>query len=65
MRNLSGIYFRSKIEDKWTNIVFEDLSESEQDRVMDGREIEWLKSLAKQLAKTINEIGEFCDIAKP
>lgn len=63
-RNLSGIYFRSKNEEtgKWENVVFEDLSEEEQDKKMEGRELEWIKSLAKQLANTINKIGEQFDI---
>ena len=64
-RNLSGIYFRSKNEEtgKYDNVVFEDLSEEEQNRVMDGRGEEWLKSLAKQLGNTLNDIGEQLDIA--
>ena len=65
-RNLSGIYFRSLNEEtgKWEAIVFEDLSEEEQDRYMEGRSEEWIKNLAKQLANTINEIGEITEIAK-
>lgn len=64
-RNLSGIYFRSKNEktNKFDNIVFEDLTEEEQDKMMDGRDLDWIKSLAKQLANTINMLGEQFDIA--
>ena len=38
-RNLSGIYFRSKNEEtgKYENVVFEDLSDEEQDEMMNGR----------------------------
>jgi hypothetical protein len=63
-RNLSGIYFRVKNEEtgKFDNIVFEDLSEQQQDEMMKGRSEEWLKSLAKQLASTLNIIGEQLDI---
>ena len=62
-RNLSGIYFRSQNENgKWDNICFEDLSPEEQHRVMTGRSDEWLRSLAKQLAGTINRIAEKFDI---
>jgi len=61
-RKLSGIYFRTKIDDKWVNLVFEDLSEEEQDRVMTNKSEEWLKSLAKQLAQTLREIGDQFDI---
>jgi hypothetical protein len=64
-RNLSGIYFRSKDEvtGKYDNVVFEDLTEDEQDRMMEGRGEEWLKSLVKQLSNTLNNIGEQFDIA--
>lgn len=62
-RNLSGIYFREQMEDNsYDTVVFEDLSEERQDAVMDGRSEEWLKSLAKQLAKTLNQISEEFDI---
>lgn len=51
-RSLSDIYFRVKNEEikKFDNVVFEDLSEQQQDEMMNGRSEEWLKSLAKQLA---------------
>jgi hypothetical protein len=62
-RNLSGIYFRVKNpEGKFENVVFEDLAEQQQDEVMNGRPEEWLKSLSKQLASTLNDIGEVFDI---
>jgi len=63
-RGLSGIYFRheNKETNKFDNIVFEDLSEEEQDKIMGEKDIKWLKSLAKQLANTLNNIGEQFDI---
>lgn len=62
-RGLSGIYFRTPDESgKWVNRAFEDLSEAEQDRVMKERGEDWLKSLAKQLANTLNMIGDKFDI---
>jgi hypothetical protein len=65
-RNLSGIYFRSKNEEtgKYENVVFEDLSETEQDNILDVKSIEFIKSLAKQLASTINHIGDNFDLYK-
>jgi hypothetical protein len=64
-RGLSGIYFRAKNEEtgKFENIVFEDLSEEQQDEMMNGRSEEWLKSLAKQLASTLRAIGDQFDIS--
>lgn len=64
-RNLSGIYFREKIGDKWENVCFEELSEESQDRILAEKNPEFIKNLAKMLAKTINEIGNQFDIAKP
>ena len=63
-RNLSGIYFRSKNEENGTfdNIVFEDLTEKQQNEIMDGRSEVWMQSLAKKLANTINNIAEQFDI---
>lgn len=65
-RNLSGIYFRALNEDtgRYDNVVFEDLNENEQDKMMEGRSEEWLKSLAKQLSNTINEIGDNLDLIR-
>ena len=64
-RGLSGIYFRAKNKEtgKFENLVFEDLSEEQQDEMMNGRSEEWLKSLAKQLANTLRAIGDQFDIA--
>lgn len=64
MRNLSGIYFREKIGDKWENVCFEELSEESQDRILAEKEPEFVKSLSKMLAKTLVEIGNQFDIAK-
>ncbi len=63
-RNLSGIYFRAKNAEsgKFENKVFENLTEQQQDEVMMNREKEWVKALAKQLANTINIIGEQFDL---
>ena len=68
-RNLSGIYFRYKTperedskNDKFENRCFEDLPEEDQDKMMEGRSEEWLKSLAKQLANTLRKIGDEFDI---
>ena len=62
-RNLSGIYFRSQNEQgERINVVFEDLSEEEQDKYMDNYSEKELKSLAKKLADTINRIGDQLDL---
>jgi len=65
-RNLSGVFFRTQDPEnkKWGNVVFEELSEVEQKRVMKGRSKEWLQSLATILANTLKEIGDKFDIVK-
>lgn len=65
-RNLSGIYFRylNPIKNKYENRCFEDLPEIEQNKYMNDKSKEWLKSLAKTLANTLNEIGEDWDLIK-
>ena len=59
-RNLDGVYFRLGTE----NICFSDLSEEQQEEVMNNRSKEWLKSLCKRLAEVIKEIGDQFDIYK-
>ena len=63
-RSLSGIFFRYKNPetDKWENWCFEDLPEEEQNEFLDNRSTDWLKSLAKSLANTLNLIGDKFDI---
>lgn len=65
-RNLSGVYFRSKNEDtgKFENVVFEDLSEKEQNHILDQKDVIWLRSLVIQLSRTVREIGDQFDIVK-
>lgn len=55
-RNLDGVYFRIKRDDKWKNICFSDLTEEEMDRVMVGRSGEWLRSMCKILGQTMKHI---------
>ncbi len=63
-RKLSGCFFRSKnIEtSKWENVVFEDLTDKEQDEILERQSNEWIKSLVKILANTINKLGDEFDI---
>ena len=66
IRSLSGIYFRYQNPEtkEWENIVFEDLPEEWQDKYMNEKSVEFIKGLAKQLANTINIIGEQFDIIR-
>ena len=61
-RNLDGVYFRVQREDHFENVCFSDLTEEEQDKMLEGRNEEWLKNMCKILAKTIKDIGDIFDI---
>lgn len=64
-RNLSGIYIFHKFEDedKREPTCFEDCPEEKQDEWLNSLDPEAVKSLAKQLGKTLREIGDQFDIA--
>lgn len=52
-RNLDGVYFRVKRDEKWQNLCFSDLTEEERNEVMNGRDEKWLRSLCNILANTL------------
>ena len=57
-RNLDGYYFRVKIDGKWDNVCWSDMTDEERDEQMTNRSEEWLKSLCKGLGNVIHKIGE-------
>ena len=61
-RNLDGIYFRVQRDGKWENACFSDLTQEEMEKVMENRDVDWLKSMCIQLGKTIHRIGDELDI---
>ena len=61
-RNLDGVYFRIKRNEKWENICFSDLTGDEMKEVMAGRSEEWLKNLCIILGQVIRRIGDQFDI---
>ena len=59
MRNLSVIYYRSKQKDgTFNNVCFEELTEKEQNAIIQKYGKIELANLCKLLAKTINKLGE-------
>ena len=62
IRSLSGVYFRSYRDNKWDNIVFEDLPEFEQNEILSFYTKPQLQKIVKILADTINDISETFDI---
>ena len=61
-RNLDVIYFRVQRDEKGGKACFSDLTQEEMERVMENKEIDWLKSMCIQLGKTIRRIGDELDI---
>jgi hypothetical protein len=61
-RNISGIYFRFKTEKGFENRVFEDLPDSEQDKILSEFDVVAIKRLCKILASVINTLGDEFDI---
>ena len=59
-RNLSGIYIFHKFEDEERRqpTCFEDCPEEKQDEWLNSLDPEAVKSLAKQLGKTLRDIGD-------
>lgn len=63
-RNLDGVYFRVKRNDKWQNICFSDLTEDEMKEVLSNRNEHWLKELCIILGSIIRGIGDQFDIVR-
>lgn len=65
-RSLSGCFFRyqNPVNNKWENWCFEDLPKEKQDEILNSRDPEWVKSLCKILADTLNEVSEITEITK-
>lgn len=63
-RNLSGIYIFDTLpgDKRRQPTVFEDCTEEKQDEWLDSLSPEALKSLSKQLAKTLRRIADQFDI---
>lgn len=69
-RKLSGVFVRSKRNEKWESVDFTDLTEQEMNEFFDKRlensnkeeEYMWVRNLSIILAKNIKEIGDSFDI---
>lgn len=64
-RNLDGVYFRVKRDDKWQNICFTDLTEDEREVLFEGdnpKSALWWKSMAYHLADRLKQIGDELDL---
>lgn len=62
VHGLDGVYFRMKRDNKYYDICFSDLTEEEKNNIMNGKTVEWLKTMCIILSNTIHNIGERFDI---
>lgn len=63
-RDLDGIYFRVKREGKYEPVCFTDLTEDEIEELMGDKGAQWWKSIALELKRVINTIGEQFNIVR-
>lgn len=62
-RDLDRVFFRiHEQDDTYDNVCFSDLTEDEQDEMLENRSVDWLKSMCKHLANTIRTIGDQFDL---
>ena len=55
-RNLDGVYFRVKRDDKWQNICFTDLTNEETNTILEDRTEVWLSSIIEVLLKVYDNV---------
>ena len=55
-RNLDGVYFRVKRDDKWQNICFTDLTNEETNTILKDRDDSWLSSLLEVLLNVYDNV---------
>lgn len=61
-RNLDGVFFRVRRNDKWENICWTDLTNEERALVSKDRPIEWWQGLTEILTNVIVDIGNQLDL---
>ena len=57
-RDLDNIYFRVQRGNQWEAICFTDLTEKEKDEILKDKNEQWLKSMVKELANNLRNIGD-------
>ena len=55
-RNLDGVYFRVKRDDKWQNICFTDLTNEETNTILEDRTGTWLLSMLEVLLNVYDKV---------
>ena len=57
-RDLDGVYYREKRDGKWTNVCFTDMTDEEQDAVLNKYDVRQLTRMAYIMADVIKNIDE-------
>lgn len=63
-RDLDGVYFRVKRENKFVNLCFSDLTKEEMHEVLKEKSKEWCENLSVILAESLYELGEHFDVIR-
>ncbi len=58
LRDLDGVYFRVCRNGKWCSICFSDLTTDERQRIIQDKDLEWMRRLVFILTDTLREIGD-------
>ncbi len=64
VRNLDGVYYRVVRDGNHVSRCFSDLSESEQDVIMEKYDAEQLKRLCRYLSMSLRQIGDALDLVR-
>ena len=57
-RNLDGVYYRQKRDNKWTNVCFTDMTHEEQDEILKKYDVRQLIRMAYIMADVVKNIDE-------
>ena len=61
-REISGMYFRIERNDKRCNVCFEDMTEEEMNLILNQAKPEFVKGIAKGMAKKLKQVCDDLDI---
>lgn len=64
VRNLDGVYYRVIRDGNHVSRCFSDLSESEQDVIMEKYDAEQLRRLCRYLSMSLRQIGDALDLVR-
>ncbi len=64
VRNLDGVYYRVVRDGNHVSRCFSDISESEQDVIMEKYDAEQLRRLCRYLSMSLRQIGDALDLVR-